>query len=52
MTFRTDPEFDDDQGGAQAASGGWITAALAVSVLIIATVSLTIFATGAALPVG
>lgn len=46
MTFRTDPEFDDDENGTPQTPAGVITAALAVSVLVAATVSLTVFATG------
>lgn len=46
MTFRTDPEFDDDEAKQAAAPGSWTAAAAAVSVLIIATITLTVVASG------
>jgi hypothetical protein len=46
MTFRTDPEFDDEDVKGAAAPGSWAAAAAAVSVLIIATVTLTVIAGG------
>jgi hypothetical protein len=46
MTYRTDPEFDDDEGYEAANPGSWVAAAAAVSVLIIATITLTIVAGG------
>lgn len=56
MTFRTDPEFDEQEthpSGVQPALAG---AAAAVSVLIIATITLTLVASGVnlsiALPLG
>jgi hypothetical protein len=45
MTLRTDPEFDDEEDKAVADPGSWAAAA-AASVLIIATVTLTIVASG------
>lgn len=53
MTFRTDPEYEDeDTRESAAAPVNWVAAA-AVSVLVIATVTLTIVAGGwAALPFG
>jgi len=57
MTFRTDPEFDDDEAERAAVPfGGAAAAAGAVSVLIIATITLTLVASGldlsAVFPVG
>lgn len=57
MTFRTDPEFDDEDIKVDAAApGSWAAAAAAVSVLIIATITLTMVASGwdlsSALPFG
>jgi hypothetical protein len=46
MTYRTDPEFDDEDTCEAAAPGTWVAAATAVSVLIIATVTLTVVAGG------
>ena len=46
MTFRTDPEFDEDETTEAATPGNWVAAAAAVSVLIIATVTLTVVAGG------
>lgn len=46
MTFRTDPEFDEDETTEAAAPDNWVAAAAAVSVLIISTVTLTIVAGG------
>jgi hypothetical protein len=45
MTLRTDPEFDDEDAKDAADPGNWAAAA-AASVLIIATVTLTIVASG------
>lgn len=56
MIFRTDPEFDDEDVKEAAAPGTWAAAGAAVSVLIIATVTLTVVASGwdlsTALPFG
>jgi hypothetical protein len=56
MTFRTDPEFDDDETREAAMPASWLAAAAAVSVLIIASVTLTVVAGGwdlsSALPFG
>jgi hypothetical protein len=52
MTFRTDHEFDEDQTREAAAPGTWVAAATAISVLIIATVTLTIVAGGWDLSLG
>ena len=46
MTFRTDHEFDEDEMAEAVTPGTWVTAAAAVSVLIIATVTLTVVAGG------
>lgn len=46
MTFRTDPEFDEDETAEAVTPGNWVAAAAAVSVLIIATITLTIVAGG------
>ena len=46
MTYRTDPEFDDEEGYEAADPGSWAAAAAAVSVLIIATITLTVVASG------
>ncbi|HYD72262.1 MAG TPA: hypothetical protein VEF55_03940 [Candidatus Binatia bacterium] len=46
MTFRADPEFDEDETPEAATPGSWAAAAAAVSVLIIATVTLTVVAGG------
>ena len=46
MTFRTDSEFDENERTEAAAPGNWVAAAAAVSVLIIATVTLTVVASG------
>ena len=46
MTFRTDPEFDEDETAEAADPGSWAAAAAAVSVLIIATITLTVVAGG------
>ena len=46
MTFRTDHEFDEDEAAEAATPGNWVAAAAAVSVLIIATVTLTVVAGG------
>lgn len=46
MTFRTDPEFDEDEAVEAATPGNWVAAAAAVSVLIIATITLTVVASG------
>lgn len=45
MTLRTDPEFDDEDAREAADPGTWAAAA-AASVLIIATVTLTVVASG------
>ena len=52
MTFRTDHEFDEDEIAEAVTPGTWVTAAAAVSVLIIATVTLTIVAGVAAVTAG
>jgi hypothetical protein len=59
MTFRTDDEFDEDQiheSQAAAPTLGAVAAAAVVSVLVIATTTLTIVASGldlsSALPFG
>jgi hypothetical protein len=46
MTFRTDPEFDEDDTAEAATPGSLVAAAAAVSVLIIATITLTVVAGG------
>jgi len=46
MTFRTDHEVDDQAVKEAAAPGTWAAAATAVSVLIIATITLTVVASG------
>lgn len=52
MTFRTDPEFEDEDMRESAVTPSNWVAATAVSVLVIATVTLTIVAGGWALPFG
>ncbi len=56
MTYRTDSDYDDEEGKEAVAPGTWAAAAAAVSVLIIATITLTVVASGwdmsAALPFG
>jgi hypothetical protein len=46
MTFRTDPEFDENETPEAAGPGSWVAAAAAVSVLIISTITLTVVAGG------
>ena len=46
MTYRTDHEFDNEDTHEAATPGTWVAAATAVSVLIIATVTLTVVAGG------
>jgi hypothetical protein len=46
MTFRTDPEFDEDEINEAVTPGSVVAAAAAVSVLIIATITLTVVASG------
>ena len=46
MAYRTDPEFEDEDIRDAATPGTWVAAATAVSVLIIASVTLTVVAGG------
>lgn len=49
MNYRSDSEFEEDEAVEVAAPGTWVAAAAAVSVLIIATITLTVVASGWAL---
>jgi hypothetical protein len=51
MTFRTDPEFDEDEMNDGGLHPAWAGAAGAVSVLIIATITLTLVASGLSLSI-